>query len=71
MLICPLFFTADETIRSLSSRAFEKPNRRRDTSWCVANKFRWYEISGFTMLHEMTHLDVVGAKAGVEAREGE
>ncbi|KAH8898318.1 hypothetical protein GQ53DRAFT_817596 [Thozetella sp. PMI_491] len=66
MLICPLFFnpSSTETKNDLSSRKFETPKRGQDNSWCApGNNFPWYEVAGHTILHEMTHLDVIGALA--------
>jgi len=66
MLVCPLFFkdSSSETKNDISTRKFEKPLRGKDNSWCApGNNFLWYEIAGHTILHEMTHLDVVGKSA--------
>jgi hypothetical protein len=73
MLICPLFFSTSskETAHNLDSRKFVKPARGKDNSWCApGNIFSWYEVAGLTLLHEMTHLDVVGRGAGVPLNGG-
>ena len=70
MLICPLFFTAAETANDLESKSYQKnPGRRDPPSWCgPGQRFADFETSGHTLLHEMTHLDAVGAAAGLSPR---
>lgn len=66
MKLCPLFFTAAETANNLSSKAYNGDKRG---SWCqTGQKFSDFETAGHTILHEMTHLDALGAAAGVPAR---
>ncbi|KAI4265172.1 MAG: hypothetical protein L6R38_009609, partial [Xanthoria sp. 2 TBL-2021] len=66
MKICPLFFTADQTTRSLNSKEY---NDKRG-GWCVTGqKFGDFETGGHTLLHEMTHLDAIGKAAGLPERD--
>ena len=70
MLICPYFFSAPETAKNLSSKEIIRDPKRRDNSWCQpGQKFSDFETAGHTLLHEMTHLDAVGAAAGLSVRE--
>ncbi|KAI9752549.1 MAG: hypothetical protein M4579_005586 [Chaenotheca gracillima] len=67
MKICPVFFTADETKNSLDSRKYDGDKRG---SWCqLGQHFKDFETAGHTLLHEMTHLDALGASAGVPGRQ--
>lgn len=70
MLICPLFFTAPETAKNLASKSYKtNPGRRDPPSWCSpGQKFSDFETAGHTLLHEMTHLDALGAAAGLSPR---
>ncbi len=70
MLICPLFFTAPETSKNLESKSYKQnPGRRDPPSWCSpGQRFADFETAGHTLLHEMTHLDAVGAAAGLSPR---
>ena len=46
-------------------------NKRRG-GWCQdGENFPFFEVAGLTILHEMTHLDIVGSKAGLTDREDE
>ncbi|GAB7353826.1 hypothetical protein MBLNU459_g4199t2 [Dothideomycetes sp. NU459] len=66
MKLCPLFFTAAETANNLDSKEY---NGNKRGSWCqTGQKFADFETAGHTILHEMTHLDALGASAGVPAR---
>lgn len=70
ILICPLFFTAPETAKDLQSKTYKtNPGRRDPPSWCSpGQKFADFETAGHTLLHEMTHLDALGAAAGLSPR---
>lgn len=70
MLICPLFFTAPETAKDLQAKSYKQnPGRRDPPSWCSpGQKFSDFETAGHTLLHEMTHLDALGAAAGLSPR---
>ncbi|KAF2124320.1 hypothetical protein P153DRAFT_252041, partial [Dothidotthia symphoricarpi CBS 119687] len=67
MLVCPLFFDPNSkwTKNDLQSRKFIAPKRKAN-SWCApGEKFGFFEVAGLTLLHEMTHFDVIGKAAGV------
>lgn len=70
MLVCPLFFTAAETAKTLTSKSYQtNPGRRDPPSWCSpGQKFSDFETAGHTLLHEMTHIDALGAAAGLSER---
>ncbi|OJD37394.1 sgnh hydrolase [Diplodia corticola] len=64
--ICPLFFTDDRTKNNLASKSYEVDKRG---SWCqTGQKFKDFETGGHTILHEMTHLDVVGKEGDLPER---
>ncbi len=66
MTICPLFFTATETKRTLDSKKYDD----KRNGWCVKDqKFKDFETGGHTLLHEMTHLDAIGKAAGLPTRK--
>ncbi|KAF2089452.1 hypothetical protein K490DRAFT_72221 [Saccharata proteae CBS 121410] len=68
MLICPLYFTASVTANNLNSKKYDGDKRG---SWCQSGqKFKDFETGGHTLLHEMTHLDALGAAAGEPLHDG-
>lgn len=70
MLICPPFFEFPETANNLNSKDIIQNPSRRDNSWCgPLPKFSDFETAGHTLLHELTHLDAVGAAAGLSVRQ--
>lgn len=70
MIICPPFFTAAETAKTLDSKKIKRNPTRRDNSWCQPGaRFGDFETAGHTLLHEMTHLNAVGLAAGLSERE--
>ena len=67
MVLCDRFFNPNtkETKNDLNS----KPSTNKRGGWCQSNeKFDFFEVAGLTILHEMTHLDIVGSKAGLSNR---
>ncbi|KAI1822079.1 hypothetical protein F4861DRAFT_516337 [Xylaria intraflava] len=65
---CPQFFQANEarTKNNLDSLPYKKNPGRRDSSWCKAGqKFNAFEVAGTTVLHELTHLNEAGQRAGL------
>lgn len=69
MLICPKYFTDAQTKQSSNTGGKTyKPNpRRTDNSWCILSPFKLkdFMVGGQTLLHELTHLDVVGKAANL------
>ena len=61
--ICPKYFTDDRTKRSGKDKEYI-PGKRG--SWCILQPFKLkdFSIGALTLMHEMTHLDVVGLAAG-------
>ncbi|KAI0895016.1 hypothetical protein F4806DRAFT_497718 [Annulohypoxylon nitens] len=71
MRFCPQFFKPQEmsTSRNLDSLPYKLNPGRRDESWCKPGyKFRDFEVSGTTVIHEITHLDEAGLSAGLTRR---
>ncbi|KAI0408283.1 hypothetical protein F4802DRAFT_594224 [Xylaria palmicola] len=66
MKICPRYFRDNMTKRSTTDKIFKPNPGRRDNSWCTPPPYRLknFMVGGVTLLHEMTHLDVVGVAAG-------
>ena len=66
IVFCNSFFKDDSTHemrQSLDVRAFN------ETGWCQDNKpIEWYAMAATTVIHEMTHLDVIGKAAGLPKR---
>jgi len=65
---CPQFFKADEprTKNNLDALPYKKNPGRRDQSWCKpGQKFSDFEVAGTTVLHELTHLNEAGSRAGL------
>ncbi|KAK7755405.1 hypothetical protein SLS62_002632 [Diatrype stigma] len=68
MVLCDRFFNANtaQTKQNLGS----KMNGTRRGQWCQPDEqFPFFEVAGLTLLHEMTHLDLVGEQAGLSDRE--
>ena len=72
VLFCPAFFDPKEprTQNNLNSKTYKKnPGRRDPPSWCMPNeKFKFFEVAGHTVLHELTHLNEAGARAHLAPR---
>lgn len=66
--ICPLFFNSDRTRNHLDTLVYLRNPGRRQPSWCkVGEKFKYFEVAGHTILHELTHLNQAGAKGGLDS----
>ncbi|CAJ2514252.1 Uu.00g023710.m01.CDS01 [Anthostomella pinea] len=68
MRFCPQFFKADEprTKNNLDALPYTKNPSRRQSSWCKPGmKFSSFEVAGTTVLHELTHLNEAGNRAGL------
>ena len=68
MTICPKYFTDDATKQSMDAKKYE-PGKRG--SWCILApyKFKRFSVGALVLLHEMTHLDVVGRTASLPEKE--
>ena len=67
MVLCDRFFSqyTDQTKNDLGSKQYIT----KRGGWCQdGEKFPFFEVAGLTILHEMTHLDIVGSKAGLTDR---
>ncbi|KAI1174205.1 hypothetical protein F4777DRAFT_555137 [Nemania sp. FL0916] len=66
MKICSKYFTDDKTKRSTTDKIYKPDPGRRDNSWCTPPPYKLgdFMVGGVTLLHEMTHLDIVGVRAG-------
>lgn len=64
MVLCDDFFRSNtvQTKQDLTSKDYIT----RRGGWCQTDeKFPFFEVAGLTMFHEMTHLHIVGQKAGL------
>ncbi|KAK7909013.1 SGNH hydrolase [Apiospora marii] len=67
MVLCDRFFSAN-TVQTKQDLDSKKIGTRRG-QWCqTGEKFPFFEVAGLTLFHEMTHLHVVGQRAGLTAR---
>ncbi|KAI1158792.1 hypothetical protein F5B18DRAFT_667448 [Nemania serpens] len=66
MKICPKYFTDALTKRSTTEKIYTPNPKRTDNSWCTPAPYKLsdFMVGGVTLLHEMTHLDIVGVQAG-------
>jgi hypothetical protein len=67
MVLCDRFFSANtaQTKQDLNSKEIGK----RRGQWCQPGEnFPFFEVAGLTMFHEMTHLHIVGSRAGLSVR---
>ncbi|KAI8635564.1 hypothetical protein F5Y19DRAFT_461163 [Xylariaceae sp. FL1651] len=66
MKICSKYFTDDLTKRSTTDKVYKPNPKRTDNSWCTPAPYKLsdFMVGGVTLLHEMTHLDIVGVRAG-------
>ncbi|KAK8004511.1 hypothetical protein PG989_004230 [Apiospora arundinis] len=62
MKICPKYFTDAATKQSMDAKKYDPGNRR---GWCklAPYKFKDFSVGALVLMHEMTHLDVVGKEA--------
>ncbi|KAI0842898.1 hypothetical protein F5Y06DRAFT_284266 [Hypoxylon sp. FL0890] len=68
MRFCPQFFNPTErhTMNDLDAFPYTHNPTRRQSSWCKpGNKFRDFEVAGTTIIHELTHLNEAGERAGL------
>ncbi|OTA69085.1 hypothetical protein K449DRAFT_428499 [Hypoxylon sp. EC38] len=68
MRFCPQFFDPKEshTKNDLDSFPYIQNPKRRQASWCKPDtKFRDFEVAGTTIIHELTHLNEAGERAGL------
>ncbi|OTA94423.1 hypothetical protein M434DRAFT_29908 [Hypoxylon sp. CO27-5] len=72
MRFCPQFFNPKEphTKNDLDSFPYIKNPKRRQASWCKPGaKFADFEVAGTTIIHELTHLNEAGQRAGLASHE--
>ncbi|KAI1172679.1 hypothetical protein F4777DRAFT_601370 [Nemania sp. FL0916] len=64
---CDRFFSANtvETRQDLTSKTI---GSKRGQWYQEREKFGFFEVAALTVFHEMTHLDIVGQKAGLSSR---
>lgn len=68
MVLCDRFFNSN-TAQTKQNLDTKKIGTRRG-QWCQTDEqFPFFEVAGLTLLHEMTHLDLVGDKAGLSNRD--
>lgn len=74
IVLCDAFFDPNtkQTQKDLDSLPFIDDPKRGQQSWCKAGSTpKDLEVAGLTAFHEMTHLDIVGEKAGLpEEQDG-
>ncbi|KAI1809591.1 hypothetical protein GGS20DRAFT_595961 [Poronia punctata] len=65
MKICAKYFSDPLTKRSTTDKVYKPHPGRRDNSWCTPDGYKLadFMVGGVTLLHEMTHLDIVGVRA--------
>ncbi|KAI1213932.1 uncharacterized protein F4807DRAFT_456477 [Annulohypoxylon truncatum] len=69
MRFCPQFFREPATSRNLDSEPYKLKPKRYEESWCKPGyKFLNFEVGGTTIVHELTHLDEAGIRAGFTRR---
>lgn len=63
--ICPAFFQDVETIPSLPDKTFDQ------RGWCAPSPHKLGDFStgGHTLIHELTHIPIIGIHADIEPQE--
>ena len=72
MRFCPQFFASNEprTTNNLDSLPYIQNPKRGVNSWCkTGEKFSYFEVAGTTVLHELTHLNEAGNRAGLASHD--
>ena len=68
IVLCDLFFSDIVDVRQ---ELGDKRYTRNRNGWCHAGQnYTFFQVGGAVILHELTHLDIIGREAGLPARRG-
>lgn len=68
IVLCDLFFTDLLEVRQTLGDKRYTSNRN---GWCHADQeYPFFQVGGAIILHELTHLDIIGREAGLPERRG-